>query len=508
MNPKQPQTQTSAKTKTDAQRQPNGNKRSPGTGKPGLVGGRPKTGGGSGKKPGPAAPPRQPWSAREIALDVLTRVETEHAYSNLLLNQALLKHKPDKADAGLATELVYGTIQRRNTIDYFLDRFVAKGVKKLEPWVRNLLRLSLYQLHYLDRVPEHAAVHEAVNIAKRRGHAGISGMVNGVLRNVIRRKEELTVPVSLEPVARIALEHSHPEWLVADWVRRFGAETAEKICRANNEPPSASVRVNTMKLTREELLGRLREAGCEARPSDVSPAGIVVESGGNMALTPWYVNGELSVQDESSMLVAEAAHPEPGMQVLDCCAAPGGKTSHMAELMNDRGRILACDIHEHKRELIAAQAERLSLRCVETKTIDARNLPEALAGTAFDRILLDAPCSGLGVIRRKPDIKWAKSPGDVAGIAGLQYELLSGVSSLLAPGGVLVYSTCTVAEEENEQVVMRFLQEHPEFALSRPPQSLQDRLPADSVAPGGTITVLPHQFGSDGFFIAVLRKRS
>jgi 16S rRNA (cytosine967-C5)-methyltransferase len=196
------------------------------------------------------------------------------------------------------------------------------------------------------------------------------------------------------------------------------------------------------------------------------------------------------------------------MQVLDCCAAPGGKTSHMAELMNDRGRILACDIHEHKRELIAAQAERLSLRCVETKTIDARNLPEALAGTAFDRILLDAPCSGLGVIRRKPDIKWAKSPGDVAGIAGLQYELLSGVSSLLAPGGVLVYSTCTVAEEENEQVVMRFLQEHPEFALSRPPQSLQDRLPPDSVAPGGTITVLPHQFGSDGFFIAVLRKRS
>ncbi|PYI54348.1 16S rRNA (cytosine(967)-C(5))-methyltransferase RsmB [Paenibacillus flagellatus] len=452
---------------------------------------------------------RRPPTARELALDVLTRVETEGAYSNLLLNQALQRSRPDKPDAALATELVYGTIQRRNTIDYFLDRFVAKGVAKLEPWVRNLLRLSFYQLHNLDRIPEHAAVNEAVNIAKRKGHAGISGMVNGVLRNVIRRKSELTVPAGLPAVSRIALEHSHPEWLVADWIRRFGEETAESVCRSNNEPPHTSVRVNALKLSRDELLERLASAGCEARPSALSGAGVIVAGGGNMALTPWYAGGELSVQDESSMLVAEMVDARPGMSVLDCCAAPGGKTAHMAERMNDTGRIVACDIHEHKRALIEEQAKRLGLRSVETRTIDARKLAETFGGgAAFDRILLDAPCSGLGVIRRKPDIKWAKRPEDVAEIAALQRELLAGVAGLLAPGGVLVYSTCTIAEEENERVVESFLRDHPAFEPDMPPVELLDRLPKDVVGASGAVTILPHRFGSDGFFIARLRRKS
>jgi 16S rRNA (cytosine967-C5)-methyltransferase len=439
---------------------------------------------------------------------VLTRVETEQAYSNLLLNQTLQKYRPEKTEAALVTELVYGTIQRKNTLDFFLDRFVAKGCAKLEPWVRNLLRLSLYQLIYLDRIPEHAAVNEAVNIAKRKGHTGISGMVNGVLRNVIRGKAELRVPDSLDPVSRIALTESHPQWLVADWVRRFGIESAERMCRSNNEPPRASVRVNGMKLTPEALLGQLEESGYSAHRSSLSAAGVVVESGGNMALTPWYANGELSIQDESSMLVAEMVDPEPGMDVLDCCAAPGGKTAHIAELMNNSGRILACDLHEHKRELIEAQSKRLGLRIVETKTIDARKLPEALGGKSFDRILLDAPCSGLGVIRRKPDIKWAKSPDDVADIAKLQTELLSGVASLLAPGGILVYSTCTISEEENERVIERFLRDYPDFSLEGPPAKMLDRLPEGTVAGDGTVTVLPHRFGSDGFFIARLRRRA
>lgn len=450
----------------------------------------------------------KPPSARELALAVLTRVETEQAYSNLLLNQTLQKYRPEKTEAALATELVYGTIQRKNTLDFFLDRFVARGTAKLEPWVRNLLRLSLYQLVYLDRIPEHAAVHEAVNIAKRKGHAGISGMVNGVLRNVIRGKAELHVPESLDSVPRIALAESHPQWLVADWVRRFGVETAERMCRSNNEPPRASVRVNAMKLTSEALLGQLKEEGYSARPSALSAAGVVVESGGNMAFTPWFANGDLSIQDESSMLVAEMVDPKPGMDVLDCCAAPGGKTAHMAELMNDSGRILACDLHEHKRELIEAQAKRLGLRSVETMTIDARKLPETLGGKSFDRILLDAPCSGLGVIRRKPDIKWAKSPDDVADIAKLQTELLTGVSSLLAQGGILVYSTCTISEEENERVIERFLRDQPDFSLERPPARMAERLPEGTVSQDGTVTVLPHLFGTDGFFIARLRKRA
>lgn len=480
---------------------PNGQQHRNGSAKPSKPG-SPRTNGNVGKVGS------KPPSARELALAILTRVETEKAYSNLLLNQTLQKYRPEKTEAALVTELVYGTIQRKNTIDFFLDRFVAKGSAKLEAWVRNLLRLSLYQLLYLDRIPEHAAVNEAVNIAKRRGHSGISGMVNGVLRNAIRRKSELHVPDSLDPVSRIALKESHPQWVVADWVRRFGADTAERMCRADNEPPHASVRVNGLKLSPEALLARLTEAGYDARPSGLSPRGIVVESGGNMALTPWYAGGELSIQDESSMLVAEMVDPQPGMDVLDCCAAPGGKTAHMAELMNDTGRVLACDLHEHKRELIEAQSKRLGLRSVETMTIDARKLPETLGGKRFDRILLDAPCSGLGVIRRKPDIKWAKQPEDVTEIAKLQAELLAGIADLLAPGGVLVYSTCTISEEENERVIGRFLREYPDYSLEEPPKRLLERLPEGIVAVDGTVTVLPHQFGSDGFFIARLRKRT
>jgi 16S rRNA (cytosine967-C5)-methyltransferase len=440
-------------------------------------------------------------SAREAALETLTRIETGQAYSNLLLNRVLQSADLDRKESALATELVYGTVQRKNTIDYFLNRFLPKGVEKLEPWVRNLLRLSFYQLYYLDRIPEHAAVSEAVNIAKRKGHAGISGLVNGVLRNVIRRKDELTVPAGLEAAARMALEHSHPEWLVAAWIRRFGEETAERICRANNEPPRTAIRVNRRKLSRGELLEQLRAEGIEAYPSKLSDAGLIVESGGNMAFLPAYRNGLFSIQDESSMLVAELLDVRPGMRVLDCCAAPGGKTAHIAELMDDAGQIIACDIHEHKRKLVAEQAERLGLRSIETVTADALELPEMFAGQTFDRILLDAPCSGLGVIRRKPDIKWTKKPEEIESIAKLQYKLLERVSKLLAPGGLLVYSTCTVTEEENELVIGKFLRNFSGFAPADPPERLRQ---PDAMA--GTVTILPHQFGSDGFFIARLTR--
>ncbi|CAM2818918.1 16S rRNA (cytosine(967)-C(5))-methyltransferase RsmB [Paenibacillus sediminis] len=426
-------------------------------------------------------------TARETALDVLTKVEEEGAYSNLLLNQYLQYAELSKADAGLATELVYGTISRLNTIDYFLDTFVNKGVRKLQPWVRGLLRLSFYQLHYLDRIPAHAAVNEAVNIAKRRGHQGISGMVNGVLRNVLRRKDELVLPDNLPVAKRIALEHSHPEWLVARWIKQYGEETAEEICKANNEPPAVSVRVNTLKTNRDALMEQMTEAGCEVVPSTLSKDGIVVLSGGNMALTNWYKQGLFSIQDESSMLVAERVAPQPGMRVLDCCAAPGGKTTHMAEKMNDEGQIIANDVHPHKKKLIDEQVKRLGLTSVETTVSDALTLAKQYAPQSFDRILLDAPCSGFGVIRRKPDLKWAKTPEDIKDISALQYELLQSVSTLLRPEGVLVYSTCTIEKDENEAIVNRFIEEHPQFKATFE-------------------QILPHQHHSDGFFIARIQK--
>nr|WP_052339177.1 16S rRNA (cytosine(967)-C(5))-methyltransferase RsmB [Gorillibacterium massiliense] len=461
---------------------------------------------------------------REVAMDILTRVEEDKSYSNLLVNKALQKAGMERADSALTTELVYGTIQRLNTIDHYLGRFAAKGLDKLQPWVRNLLRLSFYQLYYLQRIPPHAAVNEAVNLAKKRGHQGISGMVNGILRNVLRQKETLTLPAGLNPVQRIALGHSHPEWLVARWVRAYGADLAERMCAANNEPPHASVRVNAMRRTRGELLERMRGDGVTVRPSLLAPAGLVAEGAGNLAHSAWYAAGELSVQDESSMLVGEVVAPEPRMRVLDCCAAPGGKTAHMAERMAGHGTITACDVHEHKRQLIVDQAERLGLTdCVRPVVADARKLSGLYPPESFDRILLDAPCSGLGVIRRKPDLKWAKEELEIADIATLQKELLEAVHKLLKPGGVLVYSTCTTEREENQAQVEAFLREHQEFSLEPFPESpLETGMQTDAAdkdaistarrdqtrkeAEGGMVQILPCDWGTDGFFIARLHK--
>jgi 16S rRNA (cytosine967-C5)-methyltransferase len=440
---------------------------------------------------------RKVLSAREAALEVLIRVEQDQAFSNLLLNQVLQANPLDRPDAALATELVYGTIQRMNTIDYYLNGFVSKGLAKLEPWVRSLLRLSVYQLRFLDRIPAHAAVNEAVAIAKRRGHQGISGMVNAVLRNIVRKIEELSIPTELDPVQRLALTHSHPEWMVARWLEQYGLEVAENICEANNEPPKVSVRVNTILAERGRLIEEMQNMGIDARPSTLSQDGIIVSGAGNMAHTDWFRDGLISIQDESSMLVAEMVAPEPGMQVLDCCAAPGGKTAHIAEKMHDQGRIWAADLHEHKRKLIEDQADRLKLKCIETITEDARRLAERFAPESFDRILLDAPCSGLGVIRRKPDLKWVKQYADIEGISALQQELLQSVCLLLRPGGVLVYSTCTIERNENEGVVHRFLEKNgAAFELDK-----TSEFPAMR-------TILPFEYGSDGFFIARIRRRS
>lgn len=448
-------------------------------------------------------------TSRSVALQVLTAVEQESAYSNLLLNGALQKSGLSGPDAGLATELVYGTIQRLNTIDFLLEPFVTKGMGKLAPWVRNLLRMSFYQLYYLDRIPPHAVVNEAVNLAKKRGHQGISGMVNGVLRNVLRRKEELKLPEGLSPVQRIALEHSHPKWLVARLLEQYGEQTAESICRANNEPPSISIRVNRAKTSREDMLKLLKEQGLSAAPSKLSRDGIVVEGGGNMALTPWYREGLISVQDESSMLVAEALDPEPGMSVLDCCAAPGGKTCHIAEMMQGSGLVLANDIHPHKAKLVEDQANRLGLTNIDISTGDASKLGERLERNSFDRILLDAPCSGLGVIRRKPDLKWAKTAGDIAEIAGIQRTLLDTAGALLKPGGLLVYSTCTIEPRENVEMVSSFLSRHPEFELAEDKPSAWETEPLAEASARGSLglQILPQDAHSDGFYIARLRKK-
>ncbi|WP_068774563.1 16S rRNA (cytosine(967)-C(5))-methyltransferase RsmB [Paenibacillus sp. FJAT-26967] len=472
--------------------------RKPASKKPGL--------GGSGSASGRAA--LKP-TARDAALKVLTHVEEAGAYSNLKLNQILKESDLPRQDAALATEIVYGTIQRRNTIDYYLAKLVTKGDKglsKLQPWVLSLLRMSLYQLLYLERVPDHAIVSEAVNIAKRKGHQGISGMVNGVLRSAIRRREELILPDGLDDTKRIALQYSHPEWLVRRWIAQHGVDACERICAANNEAPHVSIRANVLRGEAAGLLERLRGEGLDAQLSALSPSGIVVSSGGNMALAAGFAKGDYSVQDESSMLVAEALEPKPGMKVLDCCAAPGGKTAHIAEKMGDTGEVWACDLHPHKQKLIDEQAERLGLESVRTFVKDARELSEEFAPESFDRILLDAPCSGFGVIRRKPDLKWSKQESDIKEIRSVQKSILEAVHGLLKPGGILIYSTCTIEREENEAAVEQFLKAHTEFKLDPIPAENWPDSGMSGQASSGMIRITPDQYGTDGFFIARLRK--
>ncbi len=442
--------------------------------------------------------------AREIALDVLNRVEEHKSYSNLELKHVLDRTPLNAPDAGLVTELVYGTIQRRGTIDFILDQFV-RG-KKLQPWVRNLLRLSLYQIRFLDRIPERAAVHEAVEIAKRKGHQGIASMVNGVLRNVLRQPDVWEKLPGGDAAKKLSVAESHPEWLVRKWMSAYGEETTRAICQSNNRAPHTSVRVNLLKTSKESLLTELKQEFPDVRPSELSPSGIIV-AGGHAAGTRLFRDGYFTVQDESSMLVAPALGVQPGMKVLDACAAPGGKTTHIAELMQNRGRIVASDVHPHKRDLIAQTANRLGIDIIEPIVSDALDLPEKNLGV-FDRILLDAPCTGFGVIRRKPDLKWNKTPEDVKEIAALQLRLLERVASLLAPDGRLVYSTCTIEREENEQLVRRFVADHPEYELDT---SLADDLPSAVTAvadsSSGFVQILPHHFDSDGFFIARIKRK-
>ncbi|SFJ61902.1 16S rRNA (cytosine(967)-C(5))-methyltransferase RsmB [Thermoflavimicrobium dichotomicum] len=449
--------------------------------------------------------------AREWALDILLQYEQNQSYSNLLLNQALQKSGLDARDKRLVTELVYGCIQRLNTLDWILNQLVKKGLSALKPWVRQALRLGLYQLMYLDRIPERAAVNETVHLAKKRGHQGIANLVNGVLRRYLREKEKWTFPASTDSTKELALAYSHPEWLVKRWVQVYGLETAIAMMQANLRPARVSVRVNRLKIDRDRFMAlwREKEAG-EVVPSDLSPDGVIIERGGNPAHSSLFAQGLCTIQDESSMLVARALAPKPGMRILDACAAPGGKSTHLAELMDNDGSVLACDIHPHKMELIRSNVNRLGIQMIETRQIDVRKLAEEPDKQGyFDAILLDAPCSGLGVIRRKPDIKWSKEAEEIDSLVQLQKELLESVAKLLRTGGVLLYSTCTIEPRENQEQVEQFLQAHPDFI---PDRHLPDYLPPvvqqKSMTGEGWVQIFPHHFESDGFFIARLIKQA
>ena len=441
-------------------------------------------------------------SVREIALDILESVEKNQSYSNLLLNNLINKHQLSSVDSGLLTEITYGTIQRKMTLDYFLKPYI-KNPKKTQSWVINLLRISVYQMVYLDKVPDHAILFEAVEIAKKRGHKGVTSMVNGVLRN-IQRNGVSTFEDIKDDSERLATETSHPIWLVKRWIEQFGYEKTKEMCEMNLTAPLQTARVNNKKISRSEVISMLREEGYDVEASEIVPEAIICYRG-NLAHSESYKLGLLSIQDESSMLVAHALGASENDVVLDCCAAPGGKTTHIAEGLTT-GQVYALDLHEHKVKLIKDSAERLGLRNIKTQVADSRNVQEFFNKEGFDRILVDAPCSGLGVMRRKPDVKYTKTKDDIIKLSSIQQKLLEAAAPLVKPGGRLVYSTCTVDRDENDRVAEAFLASHLNFEKD---ETLRERMPEEVVplVEGNMLQVFPQSFGSDGFFIASFRKK-
>lgn len=433
-------------------------------------------------------------SARGLALSVLEVVFTDGAYSNIALKQALGKSRLSDKDKHLATELVYGTVARKMTLEWQLSHVIADR-DQLEPWVYHLLLLSLYQIAFLDKLPAHAVVNDAVTIAKERGRGqGAEKLVNAVLRKLSR--DPLPDPATIKRLnKRYAIQYALPVWLVKKLIDQYGEERAKQLFESLLIRNKASIRV----IKAEELPALAEELSADR--SLLSPVGLT-RPAGHFAATDLFENGKITIQDETSQLVAPLLEISGEEKVLDACAAPGGKTVHMASYLTT-GSVTALDLYDHKLALIAENAARLGLSDrVKTRRLDATKVHERYKPDSFDRILVDAPCSGIGLIRRKPDIKYNKALQDFDSLQALQLEILASVCQTLRKGGIMVYSTCTIISEENQEVVRQFLNDHPNFEQV-PLNHTQTDIVVD-----GCLAITPEQYQTDGFFIAKFRRVS
>lgn len=411
---------------------------------------------------------------RKTAFQVLKDVEIDGAYSNLSLNNFISENKAD--NPAFVRELVYGVLKRRKTLDFYLEQLIASGLKKVKKSDLILLRMGAYQLKYMDSVPEYAAVNETMKLARAYAK-GRDKFINGVLRNFTRK--ELEEPASPEII------YSMEKWIIDLWEKAYGPEETLKILSAMNDTPELSIRVNLMKTDRKSLRELLENEGFAVKESDYSERALMIQGSGLLS-TEAFAKGMFSVQDISSIVCSDSLETAPGMRVVDMCAAPGGKTIATAELMNNQGSILACDIYEHKLQLIENSAERAGIEIIETMCHDGTALNESLKETA-DRIICDVPCSGLGVFRRKPEIKY-KKPEGMKELYDIQKRILDNAAEYLKRGGIIVYSTCTINPEENGRQIEKFMERNHEFELVEEKQ------------------FFPYM-GADGFYIAKMRRK-
>ena len=413
--------------------------------------------------------------AREKAHQLLCEIILNQQYSNLLLRKEL--NNFEQQDKNFITNLVYGTMQNYLYVRYLWEDYVEKSIAKD---IAILMDMSIYQIEFMDKVPTYAVVNEAVEIASKLHKGKYKSMVNAMLRRFMREDKR---EVKGDDIIQLSILTSHPLWLVKMWNKQYGYDTTKKICYDNQEVPTLACRVNTMKSSKTEILFNPK-----FREGYLSKDGLLYE-GGNIADTKEFLEGSITIQDESSQCVALMVDPKENERILDVCAAPGTKTTHMAQLMKNQGEIIACDIHEHRVELIHNSIKRMGLDCIHPQVLDGTKAHEMFDAESFDRILVDAPCSGYGVLKRKNDIKVHMDPTNMDEIIPLQAAILESVSGLVKQEGILVYSTCTLNKKENEKQVEKFLKNHEEYTL------LEMR------------TIFPYEYHSDGFFMAKFKKK-
>jgi 16S rRNA (cytosine967-C5)-methyltransferase len=455
-------------------------------------------------------------NSRELALRILVRVEGEGAFTTILLDAELQQADLDPREAALATELVYGVLRWRKTIDWYLDQVCRKPMAQTHLYLRQILRIGAYQLLRLEKIPPSAAVNEAVKLAGQyQRQIGLptktaKGFVNGALRALERSRTTLLAPEALtDPGLRLATQYSYPEWLVSRWIARLGLTGAETTCQVNNLPPALIVRANRLKLPLAKLRIQL-SAQVESLTELPAPlTGFVLQGHPPIAALPAYQMGLLTVQNGAAMLIGHILDPQPGETILDACAGSGTKTTHLAELMQNQGTLYAIDLHASKLKRLQANCDRLGVTITQTRCGDlcelaAQEGPSALP--RMDRVLLDAPCSGLGVLRRHPEAKWTKQAKQIQELQGLQMRLLTQAATLVRPNGVLVYSTCTTEPEETDLVIRALLQHTPTFHTV----PLTDFIPAclqPAITPEGWLRIEPPQPHFDGFFCARLIRK-